>query len=117
MKWSHVQANWSAFYEAIQEKWEDVDEAMLDEIDGDQRAFVRYIAEVTEQDISEARDEIKEWLAGEIPADVVMDPAHDNHSIALSGKYVSEGEDEYADDARFGDDDEYPDDGDNLGRV
>lgn len=117
MKWSHVQANWSAFYEAIQEKWEDVEETMLDEIDGDQRAFVRYIAEVTEQDVSEARDEIKEWLAGEIPADVVMDPMHDNHSITLSGKYVSEGEDEYADDARFGDDDDYPDDGDDLGRV
>ena len=35
MRWSHVQENWTAFYEAIQEKWEDADEAMLDEIDGD----------------------------------------------------------------------------------
>ena len=100
MRWSHVQENWTAFYEAIQEKWEDADEAMLDEIDGDQRAFIRY------------RADIKEWLAGEIPSDVVMDPTHDNHSIALSGKYVGEGEDEYADDSRFGDDDDYPDDGD-----
>ena len=57
-------------------------------------------------------EELREWLAGEIPSDVVMDPAHDNHSIALSAKYVGEGEDEFADDARFGDDDEYPNDGD-----
>ena len=117
MKWTHVQANWSAFYEAILEKWEDADESMLDEIDGDQRAFVRYVAEITEQDVEEARDEIKQWLAGEIPSDIVMDPLHDNHSIALSGKYVPEGEDEYADDARFGDDNDYPDDGDDTGRV
>lgn len=116
MKWTHVQANWPAFYEAIQEKWEDVDDAVLDEIDGDQRAFVRYIAEITEQDLEEARDEIKQWLIGEIPSDIVMDPLHDNHSIRLSGKYVGEGEDEYSDDARFGDDDDYPDDGDDAGR-
>ncbi|WEF25625.1 hypothetical protein [Paracoccus sp. S3-43] len=112
MKWQHVQQNWAAFYEAIVEKWPEVDESELDEIDGDQRAFVTYLAEATGQEPSEIREELREWLAGEIPSDVVMDPAHDNHSIALSAKYVGEGEDEYADDARFGDDDEYPDDGD-----
>ncbi len=47
---------------------------------------------------------------GEIPSDIVMDPSHDNHSIALSAKYVNEGEDEYSDDAAFGDDNESPDD-------
>ncbi len=112
MKWQHVQENWPAFYEAIAEKWPDTDEADLDEIDGDQRAFIKYIARVTEAEPSEARDEIREWLAGEIPSDVVMDPVHDNHSINLSAKYVNEGEDESDDDKRFGDDDEYPDDGD-----
>ncbi len=112
MKWAHVQQNWSAFYEAIKEKWDAVDEADLDEIDGDQRAFVAYIAEVSGLEPAEARDEIREWLTGEIPSDVVMDPIHDNHSIALSAKYVGEGEDEFSDDARFGDDDDYPDDGD-----
>lgn len=112
MKWRHVQDNWSAFYEAIEEKWPAVDTSDLDEIDGDLQAFIAYIAEATEQEPSEARDEIREWLTGEIPSDVIMDPTHDNHSIALSSKYVPEGEDEYDDDARFGDDDEYPDDGD-----
>ncbi|MDO5632414.1 MAG: hypothetical protein Q4G22_11325 [Paracoccus sp. (in: a-proteobacteria)] len=113
MKWRHVQDNWNAFYEAILDRWPETSEADLDEIDGDQRAFIAYIAQVTEQDPAEARDEIREWLAGEIPSDVVMDPAHDNHSIALSSKYVGDGEDEYADDARFGDDDDENDDFDN----
>ena len=112
MRWSNVQANWSAFYEAIAEKWPEVDEEDLDEIDGDQRAFIKYLAEVTGQEIPEIKDEIREWLAGEIPSDVVMDPIHDGHSIALSAKYVGEGEDEFADDARFGDADEVPGDGD-----
>ena len=112
MKWQHVQGNWSAFYEAIIEKWPDAEEADLDEIDGDQSAFIKYIARVSEAAPVEARDEIREWLAGEIPSDVIMDPLHDNHSINLSAKYVNEGEDESDDDKRFGDDDDYPDDGD-----
>lgn len=104
MKWHHVAENWSAFYEAIQDKWPEAEESELDEIDGDQRAFVSYIAQLTEQDPREARDEIREWLTGEIPSDVIMDPSHDNHSISLSSKFIPEGEDEYDDDARFGDD-------------
>lgn len=104
MKWHHVAENWPAFYEAILDKWDDADEADLDEIDGDQRAFVTYIAQLTDQDPREAREEIRDWLSGEIPADVVMDEFHDNTSIRNSVKYVNEGEDEYDDDARFGDD-------------
>lgn len=110
MRWANVQANWPAFYEAIAEKWPEADEDELDAIDGDQHAFIRYIAEVTGQEVAETKDEIREWLAGEIPSDVVMDPSHDNHSIALSAKYVGEGEDEYDDDARFGDDNNTKDD-------
>ena len=68
-----------------------------------QRAFIAYIIELTGQEPEEARAEIREWLTGELPSDVVMDPRHDNHSIALSKKYVPEGEDEYDDDSRFGD--------------
>ncbi|MAQ36698.1 hypothetical protein BMI91_13345 [Thioclava sediminum] len=106
MKWHHIEENWAAFYEAIVDKWPEADEAELDEIDGDQKAFIRYIAELTEQEPADARDEIRDWMRGELPSDVVMDPTHDGHSIALSAKYVGEGEDEYDDDARFGDDDE-----------
>lgn len=104
MKWHHVQANWPAFYDAIQDKWPQADTADLDEIDGDQRAFIRYLAEATGQDSAEIREELRDWLTGEIPSDVVMDPIHDNHSISLSAKFVNEGEDEFDDDARFGDD-------------
>ena len=103
MKWQHVQENWSAFYDAITDKWPEANEDELDTIDGDQRAFVEYIAELTDQEPGDARDEIREWLTGELPSDVVMDPEHDNHSIMLSEKYVAEGEDEYDDDRRFGD--------------
>lgn len=110
MKWHHVQDNWTAFYEAILEKWPEADESDLDEVDGDQRAFIAYLAEATGQEPAEIRDELREWLAGEIPSDVVMDPTHDNHSISLSAKYVNEGEDVYDDDARFGDDDADKDD-------
>ena len=110
MKWRHVQDNWPAFYEVITDKWPEVDPDQLDEIDGDQRAFIAYLAEVTGQEIDESREELREWLVGEIPSDVVMDPIHDNHSITLSAKYVPEGEDEYADDARFGDDDDEDED-------
>ncbi|MFT3689214.1 hypothetical protein [Paenirhodobacter sp.] len=103
MKWSHVQDNWSAFYDAITDRWPDAEEDALDEIDGDQRAFIAYIARLTEQEPGDARDEIRDWLTGELPSDVIMDPEHDNHSIMLSEKYVPEGEDEYDDDAKFGD--------------
>ncbi|MDN5569390.1 MAG: hypothetical protein L0G27_11705 [Paracoccus sp. (in: a-proteobacteria)] len=110
MKWHHVKENWSAFYEAIVDKWPQVDESDLDEIDGDQRAFLAYLTEATGQEPEEVREELREWLVGEIPSDIVMDPSHDNHSIALSAKYVNEGEDEFSDDASFGDDNESPDD-------
>lgn len=117
MKWQHVQENWPAFFEAIQSRWPDVEEETLEDIDGDQRAFVAYIAEIEQLEPAEAREEIREWLAGEIPADVIMDPTHDNHSIMLSAKYVGEGEDESDDDARFGDDDAVRGDGDRTGRL
>lgn len=104
MKWHHVQENWPAFFDAITDKWPEADEAELEEIDGDQRAFIVYIAELTGQEPSEAREEIRDWLTGELPSDVVMDPRHDDHSIRLSAKYLPEGEDELDDDARYGDD-------------
>lgn len=117
MKWQHVQMNWPAFFEAIESRWPDVEEDRLEDIDGDQREFVAYIAEIEAIDPAEARDEIREWLTGEIPADVIMDAVHDNHSIMLSAKYVGEGEDESDDDARFGDDDEDDDDVDDLDEI
>jgi hypothetical protein len=104
MKWHHVQENWAAFADAILDRWPDADETELEAVDGEQRAFIAYIAELTDQSAAEAREEILDWLRGELPSDVVMDPRHDNHSIQLSAKFVPEGEDESDDDARFGDD-------------
>lgn len=104
MKWHHVADNWPAFFEAIADRWSDVDEDELYEIDGDQRAFVAYIARLTDQTPMEATEEIREWLSGEVPTDIVMDSRHDNHSLANAAKYVPDGEDESDDDSRFGDD-------------
>ena len=110
MKWHHVQENWAAFYEAIIDMWPEAEDTEAGRIDGDQRAFIAYLVEVTGQEPAEIREELREWLVGEIPSDVVMDPVHDNHSIALSSKFVNEGEDEFSDDSRFGDDDSDKDD-------
>lgn len=104
MKWHHVQDNWAAFMDAIMDRWPEADELDLEDIDGDQRAFVTYIAELTGQENAEAAQEIRDWLRGELPADVIMDPAHEDHSIRLSRKFLPEGEDESDDDARYGDD-------------
>lgn len=116
MRWQHIQGNWRAFYDAILSRWPDADLDLLDGIEGDQRAFIGYIAEIGGIEPDEAQAEIREWLAGEVPTDVVMNPRHDNHSIAMSAKYVSPGEDESDDDARFGDDDQIRGDGDRTGR-
>lgn len=104
MKWHHVANNWPAFFEVIAERWPEADELRLAEVDGDPRKFVQYISELTGQDVADARGDIRDWLMGEIPADVVMDQRHDDHSLRLSSKFLPEGEDESDDDARFGDD-------------
>lgn len=114
MRWQHVQANWSAFFEAIQSRWPDVDFDDLEDVDGDYRNFIDYIASVEALDEDEAEEEIREWLRGELPADVIMDTAHDNRSILMSRKYVSEDGDESDDDQLFGDDDEDEEDEDDI---
>lgn len=109
MKWMYVSENWLVFFEVIIEKWFEVDEVELDEIDGDQCVFICYILEVIGQEIEEICDEICEWLVGEILFDVVMDFMYDGYFIVLLVKYVGEGEDEYDDDVCFGDDDDVED--------
>ena len=106
MKWKHVEENWSAFYEAIEEKWPDVAQEDLDAIDGDQKRFVEYLIEQTGQDAEDITEELREWLAGELPSDVVMDPTHDNRSLNNVGKYVNEGEDVYDADENFADEED-----------
>ncbi|WP_339107294.1 hypothetical protein [Thioclava sp. GXIMD4216] len=106
MKWSHVEQNWTAFYEAITDRWPDLTEDDLEEIDGDRRAFIKAVCDATGDEAEDVAEELREWLAGELPSDVVMDPTHDDHSIRNSAKYVGDGEDEYDEDENFGDDEE-----------
>lgn len=103
MKWQHVASNWPAFYETIIDRWPNVDEESLDEIDGDQRGFLSYIAEIEGLEPEEAQEEVREWLASEIPADVIMDEIHSNISIRSSSKYISNGDDEYDNNDQFDD--------------
>ncbi|MER5170150.1 hypothetical protein [Thioclava kandeliae] len=106
MKWAHVEENWTAFNEAIIDRWPELTEEDLEEIDGDRRAFVAAIVEATGEEPEDVVEQLREWLAGELPSDVVMDPTHDNQSMRNSSKYVGEGEDEYDRDESFGDDEE-----------
>ncbi len=105
MKWRIVQENWAALFEAIEERWPQVEEADLIEVDGDRQGFTDYVARVHDLTQAEAREEIETWLQGELPADVYMDERHDDASIRDSGRSIPVGEDVYDDDRLFGDDD------------
>lgn len=105
MKWTSVARNWAAFHDTIMEHWPELEENDLIRIDGDREAFEALLTESGERSRSEARDEVSEWLLGHIPSDVVMDEHHDNASILQSARHIPEGEDVYADDRDFGDDD------------
>ncbi len=104
MRWNDVQSNWSAFHAPILQRWPEADENRLINIAGEERAFQHYIASLTGQDQAAVRDDIATFLQGEMPADVITDPHHDNASITDAGDYVPAGEDPSDDDARFGDD-------------
>lgn len=105
MDWNTVSRNWSAFHESILQRWPEVEENDLIRIDGDRAVFEGLIAKTGAMSGSEAREEISQWLEGGIPSDVVMDEHHDNASITQSARHIPEGEDVYAEDRDFGDDD------------
>ena len=105
MQWKQVAANWTAFIEPINQRWPETDEARLEDIDGDRRELIVHIAEATEQSVAEAQEELNLWLESGVPLDVLMDESNDNEQIVASGNFIPAGEDVYADDAAFGDDD------------
>lgn len=116
MRWLHIQENWPAFFEAIESRWPKADFDDLAEIEGNQKKFIDYICTLEGTDRDDAIEQIREWMIGEVPADVVMDPIHDNHSISLSTKFLGEGETASDDDQKFGDQDVIRGDGDRTGR-
>ncbi|SIT78410.1 hypothetical protein SAMN05421665_0767 [Yoonia rosea] len=104
MKWNDVASHWTAFLPRITTRWPDLDENEVIAIDGDQDAFVAYLASFNDQDTVTAKSELDEWLMGEQPADAVMDPTRDNAQISATTENVPAGEDPSDDDRRFGDD-------------
>ena len=104
MDWHTVERNWPAFVERIEQRWPKTDERDLMDIDGDRSRFTTYLAKVHDLTQNEASEEIETWLMGEMPSDVKMDEFRDNANIRESGRSIPPGEDVYAEDGSFGDD-------------
>ncbi|MFQ1702429.1 hypothetical protein ACJ5NV_17730 [Loktanella agnita] len=105
MQWKDVAQNWTAFTPRILTRWPALDEDEVLAIDGDQDGFLTYLSKTKGEDPVAAQMELADWLMGEEPADVVMDPTRDNARIKASGQNIPAGEDALSDDKRFGDDD------------
>ena len=105
MRWSQVRDHWPAFIEKVEEEWPDADRDALETIDGDRAELKRHLMEATGQDAATIEEELRIWLEGSVPLDVMMDDSSDNDQITESGRYISPGEDVYSDDREFGDDD------------
>ena len=106
MQWQTVERNWPAFLDRIEQRWPQTDQNELLNIDGDRSRFTQYLSKVHDLTRNEANEEIEDWLVGAVPADVKMDDTRDNQNIRDSGCFIPEGEDVYADDGMFGDDQE-----------
>ena len=104
MNWHTVSANYTAFIPRILTRWPELDEENVEAAEGNHAALRVEIMKTLELSEDEANAEIEDWMAGEVPADVVMDPTQDNDRIKASRHDMHDGEDAYADDAAFGDD-------------
>jgi hypothetical protein len=105
MKWQDVAADWPGFQAAILTRWPAADETEVAAIDGDRSAFNAYLGRIEGLSPREAEEAIDEWLAGPMPADARMDETLDNDNIRASRAHIPPGEDVYAEDGSFGDDD------------
>ena len=104
MRWIQVRDNWPAFIDKVEEQWPEADRDVLEDIDGDRAALKRHLVEVTGQEPADIEEEMRDWLASDMPLDVMMDDSRDNEQITESARYIHPGEDVYSDDREFGDD-------------
>lgn len=105
MQWTAVTSNWPAFTGAIMQRWPATEENDLLALEGDRARLADYIATREGLERAEAERQLAEWLQGEVPADVVMDETRDSENIRASAAHIGTGEDVYADDNAFGDED------------
>ncbi len=104
MQWTTIETNWTAYVPRLLTRWPDLNEDTLLATDGRMPEVVEHIGAVEQADTVVARDMLKEWMMGAEPADAVMDETRDNARILSTAADVSDGEDVYSDDAKFGDD-------------
>ena len=102
MQWKDVQSNWAAYIPRMTTQWPELNEDDVQAIDGDQDAFINYLARVKGGDRVAAQMELADWLIGGEPIDAVMDETRDNEQIVKSGQNVPAGEDTLSDDRKFG---------------
>lgn len=114
MQWNAVRRNWPAFIEPIMERWPQTGEEDLLALEGDRDRLMAYIGERHDLTPGEADEQILTWLQGAVPADVAMDETRDSENVQASAAHIGTGEDVYADDRKFGDDDP---DGRPIGRT
>ena len=104
MEWKVIRREWTALVPAILQRWPEAEEEDLLQLDGSRESLAGYLVQATGREYDALREEISDWRAGGIPADVRMDAVNDNLNIRSSGRYLGEGEDVYDDDRAFGDD-------------
>ncbi|WP_157968868.1 hypothetical protein [Tropicimonas sp. IMCC34011] len=105
MDWAPIARNWDEMLDGIEDRWPNLAHSRLVEIDGDREAFTRYLMEAHALRQVEANEEIDEFMTSNMPIDARMDELNDNANITFSGRSIPEGEDVYAEDGDFGDDD------------
>ncbi len=103
MQWTAVEKNWAAFVEPIMQRWPNTEEDDLLALEGRRERLVAYLAERHDLTPREAEEQITTWLQGAVPADVAMDETRDSDNIRASAAHIGTGEDVYADDKDFGD--------------
>ncbi len=103
MQWTAVKSNWPAFVEPIMQRWPETEENDLLAMEGDRDRLAAYLAERHDLTAREADEQITAWMQGAVPADVAMDETRDSENIRASAAHIGAGEDVYADDKDFGD--------------
>ena len=104
MDWNTVRDHWPRFGAPLMQRFPDLTEARLAEIDGDREALVAEIALREALPSQEAADRLEAFLQGPMPADLYA--GLEAEAAVDSGDYIEPGEDALADDHRFGDADQ-----------
>lgn len=105
MQQKDLRDDWPALFPSLQAQFPKLSDDALDRIDGDRERLEHEIAKRHDMTAAEAREAVADWMVGPMPSDAFAHPTHDNAAVRDSGKYIPDGEDALADDARFGDDD------------